>query len=194
MNDLNFFYGFIEEKRKKTRILSITSLLIIFFLGTAASLVLYLDRDIYSEKMKIQMQSKMVNTTMWSGFEENLNEKFRDNIKGERTLEESLLQVKNIKEHIASVNKITTKGLMSMFKVLPQNVSISSLKVKEGNFSMECRSLDRKGVASTINNLKAVGFKEVSVPSIVAEENEGVTSYRFAISGWLQEGKTHEND
>ncbi len=190
MNDLNFFYEFNQEKRKRTISITVFLFAILVVFGGAMISVLYLDKYISNEKMKIDKQNKIV----ISNKRIKLESDFEDISVEERRLQQSLTQIQSIRAYVAGLNKITTEKILRVFNELPKNVNISSFECNQGGVSMECESLDRRGVASTINNLKRLGLEEVYVPSIVTLDNEGVTTYRFCISAKMQEEKNHEND
>ncbi|MCM1990570.1 PilN domain-containing protein [Oceanirhabdus seepicola] len=190
MNDLNFFYEFIEEKRNKNISITLSLFAVLFILGGVVSSVFYLERDIYREKVNIDNHNKMLRSTQVSKLDSN----FKSISENERVLKESLTQIQSIKAYVAGLNKITTHGIVRIFNAIPKNVSISSFEYNQKQLSMDCESSDRKGVASTINNLKGVGLKEVNVPSIVAVDNDGVTTYRFSISAKIEEMKNHEDN
>ena len=190
MGDLNFFYQFNQEKRKKTRRVTLLLCSLLVALGSGISLVFYLDGYVSKEKSDIYKYNKQLSST--NGIKEEQN--FHIINEEEKRLKESLAQVQSIKEYVSGLNKVTTENILCIFNALPKNVIIYSFEWTQGLISMECESTDRKGVSSTINNLKEIGFKEVNVPSIVAVDNEKVTTYKFHISGKTQEGKNHEDD
>lgn len=190
MSDLNFFYELNLERRNKTRIITLLLCIIIVVLGSTVSSLFYLDRYIYREKVDIENQNKQLSSNNRIKEEHN----FQRISEEEKRLKESLEQIQKIKAYVSDLNKVTTQGILRIFNTLPENVSISSFEWTKGVLSMECESVDRRGVSSTINNLKEMGVKEINIPSIVAVENEEVTIYRFHISGKINGGENNEDE
>ncbi|MCM1990842.1 hypothetical protein [Oceanirhabdus seepicola] len=190
MRDLNFFNSFIKDKKSKNKIVSVLLIAIIVIFGAAISSVVYLEILISSERSGIETNNKLLSSKSVSKIEENLN----NGEEQARALTEFLSQVKSAKEYIDKSTDITTKEILSIFNSLPENVSISSFVSNTGQVSMQCETGDRKGVASTISNLKKLGLEEVYVPSIVTVEKDGTLKYRFMVSGKIREGENNEYD
>jgi len=190
MGDLNFFYGFVQEKRARNRLIMLLLFAILVVLGGAGSIVLHLERELSKGKVNIHKQKEIIRSTKAIEMESNSQEVSEE----ERRIKASLKEIESIREYVSGLNKITTHEIMKIFNALPKNMNISSFECNQGQLSMECESFDRKGVATTINNLKGVGLKEVYVPSIVTVDSEGVTTYRFFVSANLQEAKKSECD
>ncbi|WBW99586.1 hypothetical protein [Oceanirhabdus sp. W0125-5] len=190
MRDLNFFNSFIEDKKNKNRIVSVLLIVIIVIFGAAISSIVYLEILISSEKASIERNNKLLSSKSLSNIEENLTAGEEE----ARALNEFLLQVNCAKEYIDNSSNITTKEILGIFNSLPENVSVKSFICNREVVSLQCETVDRKGVASTIKNLKELGLEDVYVPSIVSVKKDGTTDYSFMISGKIREGENNEYD
>ncbi len=184
MRDLNFFNGFIEDKKKKNKIITILFAVILVTFVSAFGSIAYLEIMVNIQKKGIEENNKLLASKVIKKQEEALEE----SIQQLREMNEFKDQVNSLVSFIENSSNVSTGNMIRIFNALPENVKITSFSFGEGSFSMQCKSNTPLDVYSAVRNLKAIGVKKVNFSTITTADEDGNDVQRFHLKGEISGG------
>lgn len=188
MRDLNFFSGFIQDKRKKNRGGKIVGFLALVTISVAAAGIIYLRVGIASVQGEIDKYNGILSSETTKEEEVQLSESVNryNNVMAFKE------QVEGVVKYVDENDKITTALILRIFKALPESVDITAFSIDGETFSMQCKGGDMNDYNSTIRNLKFIGVKNVMPSAMTKSDKDGVVSVQFQITGEIEGGKENE--